>query len=79
MSTIPTGLCRIRVILSRYITICLLVLISTPLHAGMDLRDAIKTAFSGNYEYQQVLDKVKNQTCHWMSHVPLFEHISMLH
>lgn len=25
----------------------------------MDLRDAIRTAFDGNYEYQQVLDKVK--------------------
>ncbi len=28
-------------------------------YAGMDLHDAIRLAFNGNYEYQQVLDKVK--------------------
>ncbi|NOY16732.1 MAG: TolC family protein [Gammaproteobacteria bacterium] len=30
-----------------------------PLYAGMGLHDAIRSAFMGNYEYLQVLDKVK--------------------
>lgn len=46
-------------ILSRLISACIISLISSPLYAGMGLRDAIRTAFDGNYEYQQVLDKVK--------------------
>lgn len=46
-------------ILSRFISACIISVISSPLYAGMGLRDAIRTAFDGNYEYQQVLDKVK--------------------
>jgi len=46
-------------ILSRFMSACIISVISSPLYAGMGLRDAIRTAFDGNYEYQQVLDKVK--------------------
>lgn len=54
-----TDLFRMRAALCRYLSTCLLVLVTTPLYAGMGLRDAIQTAFDGNYEYLQVLDKVK--------------------
>ncbi|HDH15293.1 MAG TPA: hypothetical protein ENG90_02260, partial [Gammaproteobacteria bacterium] len=37
----------------------LLALSVKPVYAGMDLQDAIRTAFKGNYGYLQVLDKVK--------------------
>ncbi len=45
--------------LSRCFITFLLFLAAKPLYAGMDLQDAIRLAFNGNYEYLQVLDKVK--------------------
>ncbi|MEA1889702.1 MAG: TolC family protein [Pseudomonadota bacterium] len=45
--------------LARCLFAILLVLAATPSSAGMDLHDAIRVAFNGNYEYLQVLDKVK--------------------
>jgi len=59
MTPLPTIFNRMLAVISRYFLPCLLIVFCSPLHAGMALRDAIRTAFDGNYEYQQVLDKVK--------------------
>ena len=59
MTPLSTFFTRILAVISRYFLPCLLLVLCSPLHAGMDLRNAIRTAFDGNYEYQQVLDKVK--------------------
>jgi len=44
---------------ARCLLTLLLFLAANPLHAGMNLHDAIRSAFKGNYEYLQVLDRVK--------------------
>ena len=46
-------------IIRRLISAFLIMVFSAPLHAGMSLREAIQTAFDGNNEYLQILDKVK--------------------
>ena len=45
--------------LARCLLALLLFLAARPLYAGMNLHDAIRSAFNGNYEYLQVLDRVK--------------------
>ena len=59
MTPLSTFFTRILAVISRYFLPFLLLVLCSPLHAGMDLRNAIRTAFDGNYEYLQVLDKVK--------------------
>jgi len=45
--------------LGRVVYLCLLMSANQDVYAGMGLHEAIKAAFNGNYEYLQVLDKVK--------------------
>ena len=45
--------------ITKYVIPCLLLIISQTSVASMGLNDAIEAAFEGNYEYMQVLDRVK--------------------
>ncbi len=43
----------------RCCSILLLLMVAEPIYAEMNLHDAIRSAFNGNFEYLQILDRVK--------------------